>query len=381
MSAPDFAALRARFPLFAERTYFATQCLGPTPSEMYVDLLEYARTLGLRNRSLPVWIERMGEFSRLLERLLAAEPGSVALRDSVTAAQAAIASAVTPRPERDRILYSAIDFHSSRYLWSAQTRRGFSVEELRPEDGVLLRPEEVLRHLDERVAIVALSLVSPRTGALLDIEPVVKAAHDAGALVVLDAYQAVGVVPVDVRRLGADVVVGGTHKWLGGGGLGLAFLYVRPALAERLEPAFPGWIGHREMVGFAETYEPAPGSARFQQGTPAIEPIYTGRAGLRFVLETGVERLRERSVVLTTRMMDRAHDAGLPVKTPREPERRGGMLCFDMEDGAAIVEWMAALGIDIDTRPGAGVRVSPHPCNTEEECDRVIDELARLSRR
>ncbi|QRN96241.1 aminotransferase class V-fold PLP-dependent enzyme [Archangium violaceum] len=381
MSASDFAALRARFPLFSERTYFATQCLGPTPSEMYVDLLEYARTLGLRNRSLPVWIERMGEFSRLLEQLLGAEPGSVALRDSVTAAQAAIASAVSPRPERHRILYSAIDFHSSRYLWSAQARRGFSVEELRPEDGVLLRPEEVLRHLDERVAIVALSLVSPRTGALLEVAPVVKAAHDAGALVVLDAYQAVGVVPVDVRRLGADVVVGGTHKWLGGGGLGLAFLYVRPALAERLEPAFPGWIGHREMVGFAETYEPAPGSARFQQGTPAIEPIYTGRAGLRFVLETGVERLRERSVALTTRMMARAHDAGLPVKTPREPERRGGMLCFDMEDGAVLVERMAALGIDIDTRPGAGVRVSPHPCNTEEECDRVIDELARLSRR
>jgi selenocysteine lyase/cysteine desulfurase len=381
MSAPDFAALRARFPLFAERTYFATQCLGPTPAGMDVDLLEYARTLRLRNRSLPLWLERMAEFSRLLEQLLGAEPGSVALRDSATAAQAAIASAVTPRPGRDRILHGALDFHSSRYLWAAQARRGFSVEELRPEDGVLLRPEEVRRHLDERVAIVALSLVSPRTGALLDVEPVVKAAHDAGAIVVLDTYQGVGVVPVDVRRLGVDVVVGGTHKWLGGGGLGLAFLYVRPSLAERLEPAFPGWIGHRDLAAFAESYAPAPGSARFQQGTPAIEPIYTGRAGLRFVLETGVERLRERSVALTTRMLARARDAGLRVRTPHEPERRGGMLCFDLEDGRALVERMDALGIDVDTRPGAGVRAAPHPCSTEEECDRVIDTLARLSRR
>jgi kynureninase len=323
----------------------------------------------------------MAEFSRLLEQLLGAEPGSVALRDSATAAQAAIASAVTPRPGRDRILYGALDFHSSRYLWAAQARRGFSVEELRPEDGVLLRPEEVRRHLDERVAIVALSLVSPRSGALLDVEPVVKAAHDAGALVVLDTYQGVGVVPVDVRRLGVDVVVGGTHKWLGGGGLGLAFLYVRPSLAERLEPAYPGWIGHREMVRFAETYEPAPGGARFQQGTPALEPIYTARAGLRFVLEAGVERLRERNMALTTRMVARALDAGLVVTTPREPERRGGMLCFDMDEGPSVVERMASLGIDIDTRPGAGVRVAPHPCNTEEECDRVVDELARLTRR
>ncbi|HEX8825349.1 MAG TPA: aminotransferase class V-fold PLP-dependent enzyme, partial [Archangium sp.] len=317
----------------------------------------------------------------LLEQLLGAEAGSVALRDSATAAQAAIASAVTPRPERHRILYSATDFHSSRYLWAAQERRGFSVEELRPADGVVLRPEEVLRHLDERVAIVALSLVSPRTGALLDVVPVVKAAHDAGALVVLDAYQAVGVVPVDVRRLGADVVVGGTHKWLSGGGTGLAFLYARPSLAERLQPAYPGWIGHQQMVGFTEGYVPAPGGARFQQGTPAMEPIYTARAGLRFVLETGVERLRERSVALTSRMMARAHDAGLSVTTPREPERRGGTLCVDMDEGSSVVERMAALGIDIDTRPGAGIRVSPHPCNTEQECDRVIDELARLARR
>lgn len=380
MSPPDFRALRARFPLFSERTYFATQCLGPLPAEVYADLFEYGRTLGLRNRSIPLWLERMAELIGLVEQLLGAEPGSLALRESATAAQAVIASTLTPRPERNRILYSVTDFHSSRYLWAAQQHRGFSVEELRPEDGLAPRPEEVLRRLDDRVAVVALSLVSPRTGALLEVEPVVRAAHDAGALVVLDAYQAVGVVPVDVRRLGADVVVGGTHKWLSGGGTGLAFLYVRPSLAERLEPVYPGWIGHREMVGFAEHYTAAPGAQRFQQGTPAMEPIYTARAGLRFVLETGVERLRERNLQLTTRMLARARDAGLVVRTPHEPERRGGMLCFDMEDGDSVVERMAALGIDIDTRPGAGIRVSPHPCNTEEECDRVIDTLARLSR-
>ncbi len=377
MSAPDFGALRARFPLLGERTYFATQCLGPMPAEAHADLQEYVRTLTLRNRSLPLWFERIDELVALFERLLHAEPGAVALMPSVTAAQAAIAAAVEPTPRRNRILYSSLDFHSSRYLWAAQERRGFELVEVTPEDGVALRGEDVLRYLDERTALVALSLVSPRTGALLDAEPVVKAAHDAGALVVLDAYQAVGIVPVDVRRLGADVVVGGSHKWLGGGGTGLAFLYVHPRLSERLEPVYPGWIGHAEMVGFAERYTPAKGAARFQQGTPALEPIYSARAGLRLVLEVGVEHLRARSLALTERMHARAREAGLPVVTPREPSRRGGMLCIRADNPSERVAQLAEVGIDIDSRKGAGLRVAPHPCSTEEECDRVVAELAR----
>jgi kynureninase len=378
MSAPDFSALRLHFPLLAERTYFATHSFGPVPAQVYADLCDYAHTLALRTRAVPLWLERMAELVRLLERLLGAEPGSVALRDSATAAQAAVAAAVEPRAERNRILYGALDFHSSRYLWAAQARRGFTAEQVEPEDGVALRPEEVLRRLDERVAIVALSLVSPRTGALLDAAPVVAAAHEVGALVVLDAYQAVGVVPLDVRRLGADVVVGGTHKWLYGGGTGLAFLYVRPELAERLEPAYPGWIGHVEMVGFARDYVPAPGTARFQQGTPAMEPIYTARAGLRLVLEVGVEQLRARSVALTRHMLARATEAGLSVVTPREPALRGGTLCLHVDEASALVARLGELGVDVDSRPGAGLRVSPHPCSTPEECERVISALTTL---
>jgi kynureninase len=373
MGPVDFGALRARFPLLAERTYFATQSLGPVPAEAHADLLEYARTFALRSRGIPQWLERIAECVRLVEQLLGAEPGAVALRDSATAAQAAIAAAVEPRAGKDGILHGALDFHSSRYLWGAQARRGFRVEEVRPED--------VLRRLDERVALVALSLVSPRTGALLDAAPVVKAAHEVGALVVLDAYQAVGVVPLDVRRLGADVVVGGTHKWLYGGGTGLAFMYVRPELAERLEPVYPGWLGDARMVGFAPSYSPAPGAARFQQGTLAIEPIYTARAGLRLVLEVGVEQLRARSMALTGHLCARALDAGLAVVTPQEAERRGGMLCIDVDEPCTVVSRLAEQGIDIDSRPGAGIRVSPHPCCTEEECERVVAALARQVRR
>lgn len=381
MSPVNFAALRTRFPLLAERTYFDTPSLGPVPEATYGDLAEYIRTIGLRSRAIPLYFERINELVGLYEQLLHAERGSVALQASATAAQAAIAAAVEPRPDKNRILYGALDFHSARYLWVAQAHRGFSVQEVEASNGVGVRPEDVLRHLDERVAIVALSLVSPHTGALVDIAPVVKAAHDAGALVLLDVYQAVGIVPIDVQALGVDAVIGGAHKWLYGGGMGLAFLYVRPALAERLTPAYPGWIGHARITGFCQDFEPASGAARFQQGTPAMEPIYSARAGLRLVLEVGVEQLRARSVALTQRMMARATQAGLPITTPLEPSRRGGMLCLRVAEPDAIVARLSELGIDIGSRPNAGIRIAPHPCNTEEECDRVIDEVSRLVRR
>ncbi len=195
---------------------------------------------------------------------------------------------------------------------------------------------------------------------------------------VVDAYQALGVVPIDVRTLDADVLVGGTHKWLCGGGTGLAFLYVRPTLAESLTPAFPGWIGHREMLGFAERYAPAPGARRLQQGTPALEPVYTARAGLRFVLDVGVDAIRARNLVLTDRLLDRAAHHGLLVTTPRPVSQRGGMICFSVDPAIAeaVVNRLEAAGIDVDQRPGAGVRIAPHACNTEEECDRAVDALA-----
>jgi kynureninase len=134
------------------------------------------------------------------------------------------------------------------------------------------------------------------------------------------------------------------------------------------------------MVGFAERYTPATGAARFQQGTPALEPIYSARAGLRLVLEVGVEPLRARSLALTGRMHARATEAGLAVVTPRDSARRGGMLVLGAENTSEVVEQLAAEGIDIDSRKGAGLRVAPHPCSTEEECDRVIDAIARRVR-
>lgn len=366
----DFARARQAFPLLAERAYFAQQCLGACPAEMMDDLRAYGASLARRSRAIPEWAERWEEMHRLVEDAIGAPPGTVFLRDTSTAAQAAVAAALQPTGERRRVVVGGADFHSSRYLWNAQARRGFEVIE--PTGGVL-------EAIDERTRIVALSLVSPRTGAMIDAATIAEKCRRVGAIFVLDVYQAIGVVPIDVGKLGAPVVVGGFHKWVGGGGTGLAFGYVEPALSERLEPIYPGWMAHRDLMAFADRFEPARGAEKLQQGMPAMEPIYTTRAGLRWMATTGIEAIRARNVELTTYLRERLGERGLAVITPREPEKRGGMLCLEVPDAKRVVERLAERGIDIDSRLGAGVRIGPHPCTTFEECDELVDRLVEAT--
>lgn len=346
---------------------------------MQDDLLAYGQSLALRSRALGDWAERWAEIHLLTEELLRAPRGSVFLRDSATAVTAAIAASIEPHGERRRVLIGSGDFHSIRYLWSAQVRRGFEIVEVESNGARHADAESFVPKIDERISVVALSLVSPRSGALLDVRAIVDAARRAGALVIIDAYQAVGVVPIDVKELGADAVVGGFHKWVGGGGTGLAFGYLAPTVSAKLQPAYPGWLGHARLFGFDDTFEATPDATKFQQGMPAMEPVYTSRAGIRWILATGIDAIRRRNAVLTDRIVRRSLELGLPVRTPIEADQRGPMVCFGLSDGERIVKALADDGIDIDHRPGAGIRVGPHPCSTEEECDLLIERLARYA--
>jgi kynureninase len=377
----SLVAERSRFPILAERSYFTSQCLGPVPHETFEDLKEFAKTLTLRSRALEPWVYRMYELIGLFETLLDAPAGSVALRDSATAAHAAIFSALRPAGSRNRIVTcQKLHFKSTRYLLGAQAHQGFAVEDVTP-DGAWLAPDLLESVIDERTAVVCLPLVSPVTGTLLPISTIARHARSVGAITVVDAYQATGIVPVTAASVGADVIIGGTHKWLCGGDMGLAFMYVRPEVAESLQPAYPGWIGHRDLREATPEFEPAGGALRFQQGSPAMAPIYTARAGLKFVLETGVDRLRARSLELTARLFDQLSSAHVSITTPAEPARRGGMLCIPVADADGLARHLADDGIDVDVRSDAGLRVGPFPCLTEDECDRLARRVAEHAAR
>jgi kynureninase len=380
MQAVDFTTLRKQFPILEERNYLATHTLGPLPKKATIDIEAYTQSLYIGRRALPIWLERYEEMFPLIETLLNAPKGSVAITASATSAQSTIAAAIQPSAKRNRIIITDLDFSSCRYMWKSQVERGFDVIEVTSADGIQIEAADIIDRIDERVAVVAVSLVSYLSSARLDIQPIIKAAHAAGAIVVLDAYQSVGLMPIDVISLDADVVVGGTNKWLCGG-IGLAFAYVRPSLAEQLAPVYPGWFAHRQPTAFADTFTPATGARRFQQGTPSIEPIYTSCAGLKFAIEVGVDRIHQRNIELTTYLINCADTYGIPINTPRSPDRRGGTICLGIDRAEAIVQELAELGIDVDTRSSLGIRVSPHPCNTEQDCQQFIETVVKLGSR
>jgi len=374
----DLTRYRRQFAVLRERSYFTAQCLGPLPDEVFSDLNEYTQTLLLRSRSLELWLFRMYELIGLLEKFLNAPSGTLALRDSATACHAAIISALEPSAQRNRIVtVQGLHFKSTRYLWESQEARGFSLCDV--QTGGEAGTRAIYSNIDERTAVVAVPLVSAQTGELLPVAEIAKRARAMGALTIVDAYQGVGIVPVDVQALGADVLIAGTHKWMCGADMGLAFMYARAELSERLVPKYPGWVGHADLKSLTTRFVPAKGAQRFQQGSPAIEPIYTARAGLRFLLEVGVDALRARSLFLTQHLIDGARQRGLKLITPSEPERRGGMVCIDVENPDRIVSALAAKGIDVDTRPGSGLRVGPYPCMDEAECELLLDSLLQLS--
>jgi kynureninase len=241
--------------------------------------------------------------------------------------------------------------------------------------------ERMLEAIDEETLIVPLSHVCFKTSYLQDAAAICARAREVGALVLLDTYQSLGTVPLDVTALGVDMVCGGSVKWLCGGP-GAGYLYVRPDLIERLEPRVTGWMAHADPFVFEtgpQRY--ATGIERFLHGSPAVASLLQATAGYEVILEAGVERIRAHSVSLTEGLRARMLERGFEVNSVADPERRGGTLTIGLhedEDGTAFVAALAERGMLVDHRPGAGIRVSPHFYTRAEELDEFAAHLSEL---
>lgn len=375
-------AWRSEFPILDTCTYLVSHSLGAMPSRTETYLAQFAREWG--TRGVRAWHEGWWEIGRVTGDLLAptigASPGTISMHQNATVAQSIVASCLSYDGPRRRIIVQDLDFPSNHYLFHGFERYGAQVVTVPSDDAVRGRIDRVVDAIDERTALVNLSLVLFRSAHLQDVAPVIEKAHRVGARVVLDLYQAAGAVSVDVAALGTDFAVGGSVKWLCGGP-GAGYLYVRPDLIHELRPSVVGWAGHAQPFQFTSgPIDYAEGLERFQSGTPNVPSLYSARAGYEIVAEIGVPAIREKSLRLTRRLMDAAQARGWRLNTPVDDHERGASVVIDVPDGATVTHELIARGVIVDFRPGAGVRVAPHFYNTEAEIDHAVETMEEILR-
>jgi len=375
---PDpLLAFREEFPILEKTTYLVSNSLGPMPRTVPEKLAEYARDwgdLGVKawNRG---WWEMPVDVGNEIAPLINAGEGEIVMMPNVTIAQTAVLSAIDFPRERDTVVMTELDFPSVRYAFAEMAQRlGARVVVVKSDDGISIDQEKLLAAIDERTRLVAVSHVLFRSAYLMDANAICKRAHEVGALVSLDSFHAVGIIPVDVKRSKVDFLTGGVLKWLCGGP-GACFLYISPVLRDRLKPALTGWQAHARPFAFEEIMEFTTGAFRWLNGTPVIPALYAAAEGPRILRRAGVPAIREKSIRLTSRLIALADERGFQVNAPRDAAQRGGTVALDVPHGYEVTQHLLSRNILVDYRVGAGIRIAPHFFTKEDELEEAIYEI------
>jgi len=378
--ADDLLRYRSQFPILERTTYLISNSLGAMPQGVYEAMKSYADIWA--TRGVRAWEERWWmlavQVGDEIGALMNAPPGSVSTHQNVTTCEAVVASCFDFSGKRNKVVYSDLNFPSVMYFWEAQRAYGAQVQMVKTDDGITVPTERFVEAIDEQTLLVPFSHVIFRSAYIQDAKAIIEKAHKVGAHVVLDCFQSLGTVPVDVQALDADFACGGVLKWLCGGP-GVAYLYVRPDLGKKLQPKFTGWFAHQNPMAFevgATRYTDGP--FRFMNGTSHIPALEAARPGLKIIAEIGIERIREKSQRQTSRLIEMAERQGWRVNSPRSPEKRGGTVSIDMPDAEEVCRELLKRDILVDYRPKAGVRMAPHFYNKDEELETAIAAVEEI---
>ena len=378
MSAHDhLLARRADYPVLTTKTYLASHTLGAMHRRTPERLAEFGRLWGeLGVVAWEDWASEVWRVADLVGGLIGAPPGTTVMRQSVADLLGDVLSSFDWAGPRNRVVTSSLEWPGSLNTWSQIGRLGGEAVVVPGEpDGVHLDVQRMVDAIDERTALVECSHVLFRTSTVVDVKPLVERAHQVGALVMIDGYQAAGTLPVDVVDLGVDVYVGGSVKYLSGGP-GNGWMYVAPGV--ELEPVTSGWFGTARPFDFDPELHYGPGVARFRGGTPGVPAAYAAAPAYEALLDIGMDAIRERSQSITQPLLESALERGFTVRSPHEAAQRGGHVTIDVPDAAQVTDQLIAQGFVVDHRPGVGIRMSPHFYNTADEVMGCLEAMSGL---
>ena len=370
------AAIRGEFPIFETATYL-NSCSQGALSHRVRDAVEgWLAGWDTNGAEWDYWVERNEAFRASIAQLIHADPDDVAVTTSVSQGVSALVSALRLDGDRNRIVISEYEFPTIGQIAHAQELRGAEVVHVRPDADGAIPPERFAEAIDERTALVCCTTLSYRSGHRHDVGAIAEAAHAHGALVLADSYQACGAIELDVRSLGADVVTGGTVKYLLGTA-GLGFMWVRRDVCEALVPTQTGWFADEDIFAMSiADYSPHRSARRFDSGTPPVPALYAGVAGLSLVADAGVTAIEAHVRTLVDRLLDGLDELGAAVVTPRDAAKRGPLVCVRSTDVDALVAALAGERIVASQREDK-LRVALHLYNVDEDVDALLAALAR----
>jgi selenocysteine lyase/cysteine desulfurase len=367
--------IRHRFPIFEQRVYINSCSQGALSDVVRAAYEQYLKDWDEKGAPWDYWVERQEAARASFADLVNAAPDEIAVTTSLSAGVAALASGLR-FARRSKVVVTDWEFPTIGQIWHAQEARGARVVHVPEAEAGTIPYEHFERAIDDDTLLVSITHVCYRNGAMIDVRKVVDLAHERGAYVLLDAFQSVGSLPVDVKELGVDFLAAGVLKYLLGSA-GLGFFYCRRELVDKVWPTATGWFADKDIFEMDHTdYSPAPTAARFQSGTPPIPAIYAGIAGMELMKEIGIAETRAHVLDLNSRLIEGLDELRATIVTPRRPKRRGALICVKSKDARALVAALGREGI-VTSERDSNLRLSAHCYNSVEDVDAVLASLQR----
>lgn len=372
----DIAPYRHRFPIFKNTTYLNSCSHGALADTVRGAMESYMDGMDELGSHWDQWVGKQEEVRGLLARLFNTTPGEVAVTASASAAIDSIASALFLDGGPRTVVTTSLEFPTAGQIWHAQAARGVSVVHVPAGPDHRLAIEALAAAIDDDTALVSVTHVCYRNGAMTDLAAVIELAHSRGVRVLVDAYQTAGAVPIDFTTLGADFLVGGCLKYLLGMA-GVGFGLVTKEACAALVPTSTGWHAARDIFAMdIYGYDPATDARRFEAGTPVVPSLYAVAAGLDLLLEIGVDRAWEVSSNLHDQLRAGVGELGGTVVTPGGTGEHGPMIAIASTDEHALVRAMAEDRVIVSSRDG-NIRISPHFYNNEIDVEAALTSMRR----
>jgi selenocysteine lyase/cysteine desulfurase len=374
----DIARWRARIPLLARAIPMNNCSQAPQTDATRAAADAYLDSWARDGMDWDAWVAEVELARRSFARLINADDDEVAVTSSVSQAASAFASALSFSGDRDRVLASAAEFPTVGHVWLAQRARGARVDWVPLSSTGTIETSAYDARIDDHTQVVSACHAYFVNGFKHDIAEIARIAHTRGALVFVDAYQTLGTEPIDVKALSVDALAGGTLKYLMACA-GIAFLYVRKDLADRLVPTVTGWFGRVTPFAFDPTVlDWGPSARRFDGGTPPIINAYVARAGLEIIHDVGPANVAAWTRVLSERLVSGGRARGLTLfGTPNAACKSPTTAFWVGSDSAGVEYRMRQRGV-IPSARGSVIRLSPHFYSTLDDVDQALDTLAAV---